>query len=90
MELKISKTQMELAIKVLERRAAKLDDFAMFRGIPAKEFDKEHLVMLCNLFANEWRETQVKYFATELSAAYDNLYKHSLWRKIWNRIKSWA
>ena len=58
MDLKISKRQMELAIKILERRAAKIDNVAMCMGIPASEFDKEHLVMLCNLFANELRKAQ--------------------------------
>ena len=58
MDLKISKYQMALAIKMIERRAAELDDVAMFRGIPASTFDKEHLLMLCNLFANKWHEAE--------------------------------
>ena len=62
MVLPISKTQMELAIRGLERHAAELNNVALFRGIPSSEFDKEHLVMLCNLFASEHYKAQQKYF----------------------------
>ena len=101
MELKVSKARMELSIKILERKAAQLDDnLAMFRGIQAKDFDKEHLVMICNLFANELKKIQEKYFEA-LDKSFPSyiaggavvseiLYKPTLWRKIWNRIKEWA
>lgn len=97
----ISKNQMDLTIKILERRAANLgDDVARFRGIPASEFDKEHLLMICNLFANEWKISEAKYlqatdrifpsFIKGASATCDVLCKPTLRRKIWNRIKSLA
>jgi len=62
MDLPVSKNQMELAIKILERRATQIGNVALFRGIPATAFDEEHLVMLCNLFAEDLHKAQAKYF----------------------------
>ena len=100
MELKISKTQMMVAIKILESRAAELDNVAMFRGIPATAFDKEHLVMICNLFADEWHKTQELYFAAldrvfpsyiaGGAAVSEILNKPSFWSNLWNKIKGSA
>ena len=63
MDLKISKSQMELALKSLERRAAEIEGHPTFRGITitTKHFDAEHLVMLCRLFAEEWGKSQERY-----------------------------
>lgn len=59
----ISKTRMELAIKILERRAAQSEGAPTFRGITitTEHFDAEHLVMLCRLFADEWGKSQERY-----------------------------
>ena len=100
MDEKISKYQMVLANKMLERRAAELNDVAMFRGIPSTAFDKEHLVMLCNLFANEHYKVRKQYdaalnrclpsYVADCCAAAKLCSKQSVWRKIWNKIKSMA
>jgi hypothetical protein len=87
MDLPISKDRMKLTIKILERRAAELNDVARFRGIKVttEHFDADHLVMLCNLFANEWHETQElsnslleSQFVGEINRAY---VKHTLLNK---------
>ena len=54
--MEISKAQMELAIRDLERRAEKIEDVPTFRRITVttEHFDAEHLAMLCSLFADEW------------------------------------
>ena len=64
MDLPISKTQMKLAIKLLERMAAELNDVPVFRRIivTTEHFDAEHLVMLCTVYANEMEKYQQKYF----------------------------
>lgn len=102
MDLTISKTQMELAIKILERRAAKSEHAPTFRGIAVttEHFDAEHLVMLCQLFADEWHKTQERYYellnpllpSDRLKVVIRALRasQPSFWRKIWNKIKSWA
>ena len=139
----ISKARMMLANRRVERLAAKVDDVPTFRGVPATAFDKEHLVMLCTVFANEWHTVQKDYYSVLMGAiptykerarktlepynspkpegeafpafhtkdhptaeteelieklreAHKNtiwikpLPKPSIWRRIWNRIKSWA
>ena len=93
------KFDMKLAIKKLERTAANIEgeDIPCFRGIPATDFDKEHLVMLCAVFCNEWHKARMKYLqaAGELfpnyiagaNATCTILYKPSRWRKAWNRLQ---
>lgn len=57
--LEISKAHMEFAIKQLERKAAEITDVPMFYRVPVAEFEKkEHLVMLCKVFAEEWGKTR--------------------------------
>ena len=93
--MEISKTQMELANKRLERLTADID-FATptFRGVPVTAFDKEHLEMLCSVYANEWQKSQAEYWEvlkgeipTYIERARKTLSKPTFWRKIWNRIK---
>ena len=93
----INKTRTELAIRNLESRAAKIEDVPYFRGIPATEFDKEHLVMLCSVFASEWHKAQEQYYAVlggaiqtykaRAKAVCAASYKPSVWSKKWNKIK---
>ena len=55
MDQNISKIQMKLAIKRLERMASEITDVPTFRGFPVSAFEKkEHLVMLCQVFGHEW------------------------------------
>ena len=59
----ISKTRMKLTISDIERRAAKIDVDYAYWGIPITAFEKkEHLVMLCKLFAEDREKYQAKYF----------------------------
>ena len=92
--MEISKIQMKLAIRRLERMAAKIEHVPTFRGVPVTAFDKEHLEMLCSVYANEWQKSQAEYWEvlkgeipTYIERARKTLYKPSLWRKIWNRKK---
>lgn len=97
MELKISKTQMELANKRLERMAAAIEDVPMIRDVPATAFDKEHLVMLCKVLADDLHKNRAKYFEllTEALPTFKERakamcaapYKPSIWRRIWNKRK---
>lgn len=93
----ISKTRMEIAIRYLKVRTAEIEGIPTLKGIPATAFDKEHLVMLCKLFADEWRKAQAKYlqatdriFPSYIAGANDVfgvLYKPSIWRKAWKKLK---
>lgn len=38
------------------------DGMPTFRGIPIDKFDRDNLIKLCKLFANEWHKMQDKYF----------------------------
>lgn len=75
--MEISKAQMELATKHLERLAATIKNVPIFRGIPAAAFDKEHLVMLCIVYAEEWHKASERNeslleskFVGEMNSAY--------------------
>ena len=95
----ISKTQMELAIRKLRRMAAEIEDVPTFRGISVEAFQQdEHLIMLCSVFANEWKKTEKKYYellepllpkgriTVAIRHLEEILPEPPLWRKIWNKI----
>ena len=85
----------------LERSAARIDMVPMYCGIPITEFEeKEHLIMLCTLFAEGREKYQAKYFTAirgkfpsyiaGACAAAELFHKPTIWRRIWNKIKSWV
>lgn len=95
-KFKPTQIQKEVSIKMLEVRAAKIEDMPCFRRIPVTEFDKEHLVMLCQLFAEEWQKTQEQYYEVlqgaipiclkaRAKAVTKVPSKPSFWRGIWHR-----
>lgn len=52
----------DVTIKVLENMVSKLsDDMPMFRGVPITNFEKDEVISICRLFANEMYEYQQKY-----------------------------
>lgn len=54
----------KLALKILDRRVEQIPDgMPMFRGIFIDKFDRESLIKICMLFANEWNKAQQDYFS---------------------------
>ena len=54
---------MQRALKSLDNMIEKIpNDVPTFRGIPVSEFDKEPLIKICKVFANEWHKAQQDYY----------------------------
>ncbi len=54
----------DATLKYLDNMVSKIpDDMPTFKRIPITKFDREALVKLCILFANEWKKAEENYLS---------------------------